>query len=326
MAFVNIYSEIAGHVPEIPIDLTKTLANRAWRDVRRKNLWSFLMFEGNWTSPALVNGGTVATTQGRNIVVFDATATAAINAIFTGGNVPSPVTQRQFRIGVGTIYNIWAWDGNGNATIDRPYQEPTASSQTYMIFQCYYYSPVMDFWQWITVRDMTNWNDLITTKQRSEIDAKDPQRTVYYIPTHVVPYQQNQNPASNQYGIPMFELWGVPQYVLTYQLYGLRKGTPLVNDSDTLPPQVGEDCVIELGKAKAYEWAEANSKGRARGNFIALKQGAMVEYRRLFQEYRMQDRAMIDNFRTKLRRKWSYPNSDGWYSSIAGVASPGAPW
>jgi len=328
MAFVNMIGEVIGCVPKIPSDYAKTLVNRAWRDVRRQSLWSFLLFEGNWTSPSLINGGTVTTTQGSNTLVFDATATTAINAIFAGGAVPSPVTQRQFRIGVGTIYNIWAWDGAGNATIDRAYQEVGAAGQTYMIFQCYYPAPMMDFWQWIRVRDMTNWNDLATTKQRKEIDMWDPQRTAYYIPTHVVYYQQNQNPASFTYGIPTFELWGVPQYVLTYQIYGMRKGTDLINNTDTLPPQIGEDCVMALARAYAYEWAEANkSDERSKGSDFRFLIGvAKDDYKRLFAEYRRQDRALVDNFRSKLERTWSYPNLYGWYSSIAGQASPGAAW
>lgn len=327
MAYINMIAELTGVVPKLPEDYARTLVNRAWRDVRRQNLWSFLLFESNWTSPPLITGGTVTTTQGTNTVVFSSTAITAINAIFTGGNVPSPVTSRQFRIGVGTIYNIWAWDAdNGIATLDRPYQEASASGQAYMIFQCYYPAPMQDFWQWIRIRDMVNWNDLVTTKNRTEIDMWDPQRTAYYIPTHVVYYQQNQNPTNN-YGVPMFELWGVPQYTLTYQLYGLRKGTELVNDTDTLPPQVGEDCVMALARAYAYEWAEANKSGQpSTGDFRFLIGDAKQDYKRLWQEYRRQDRATVDNFRTRLERAWAYPNLYGFYSSVAGVASPGAPW
>jgi len=333
MAFVDMYSELTGSVPKLSTDYAKTLVNRARADAFRQNLWSFLLFESNWTSPSLITGGTVSTTQGLNTIVFDATASAAIVAIFTGGNVPSPVTQRQFRIGVGTIYNIWSQSVDPissivTLTLDRNYQELNGSGQEYVIFQCYYQAPMMDFWQWIRIRDMVNWNDLVTTKQRTEIDMWDPQRTVYYIPTHVVPYQQNQNPDSDVYGIPLFEMWGVPNYVLTYQLYGLRKGTPLVNPGDTLPPQIGEDCVMALARKYAYEWAEANKQdSRSMGSdFRFLIGEAHEDYKRLFREYRRQDRAMIDNFRTKLERQWAYPNLFGWYSSVGGVAAPGAPW
>lgn len=330
MSFLTMTSELTGAVPKLPNDYAKTLVNRAWRDVRRQSLWSFLLFESNWTSPSLITGGTVSTTQGSPLVTFDpAVATPAINAIASGGNVPSPITARQFRIGVGTIYNIWAWNaGTGVATLDRPYQEPSAVGQSYMIFQCYYAAPMKDFWQWIRIRDMVNWNDLITTKQRTDIDMWDPQRTAYYIPTHVVPYIVDMNPDSPTYRYQLFEMWGVPQYVLTYQLYGLRKGADLVNQGDLLPPQIGEDCVMALSRKYAYEFAEANKETeRSIGSDYRFLMGeANADYKKLFAEYRRQDRATVDNFRTKLERGWAYPNLYGWFSSIAGVASPGAPW
>ena len=321
-----MYSEATGIVPKLPPDYAKTLVNRAWRDVRRKSLWSFLLFESNWTSPNVVNAGSVTTVQGQNTITFNVAATASINAI---GTFPSPAAGRQFRIGVGTIYTIWNWvPGTGVATLDRPYQESSATGASYSIYQCYYPAPMQDFWQWLSVRDMVNYNDLITTKSRAWIDEHDPQRMIFYIPTHVVPYQIDQNPASATAGWQTFELWGQPQYQLTYQLYGLRKGTDLVNPTDTLPPQIGEDCVMALTRAYAYEWAEANKvDSREMGSdFRFLIGDAKADFKRLYQEYRLQDRAAVDNFATKLKRGWSWPNMDGWYSGIGGVASPGAAW
>src|ERR1700732_3189148 len=157
-------SELTGAVVKLPFDYAKKLVNRAWADVRRNSLWSFNMAEGNWTSPGLVNAGTVTVTQGLNTVVFSAAATTAINAVALGP--PSLITQRQFRIGTGTIYNIWATDGgspNVTLTLDRTYQEPSAAGSSYSIFQCYYAAPVQDWRAWLAIRDMVNFNWLITT-------------------------------------------------------------------------------------------------------------------------------------------------------------------
>jgi hypothetical protein len=326
-----MYNELTGCVPKLSVDYAKTLINRSWRDVRRQSLWSFLLYEANWTSPALITGGTVTTTQGANTIVFDSTASPLITAVALTNPFPTNILQRQFRIGVGTIYNIWAYAASGGIvtlTLDRPYAEAGAAGQEYMIFQCYYLAPYQDHWQWISIRDCVNWNKLITTKSRSWIDERDPQRTVYYIPTHCVPYQQNQNPNSNSYGCPTFELWGVPQYALTYQLAAVRKGTELVNNSDTLPPAIGEDCVMALSRKYAYEWAEANKQDeRSKGSDYRFLMGAAeADYKRLYLEYRRQDRANVDLFRTRLERSWSYPALEGWYSSISGTASAGAPW
>jgi hypothetical protein len=325
-----MWNEVTGLVPKFPADYAKTLVQRAWRDVRRQNLWSFLLYESNWTSPAILNAGTVTVTQGLSTITFNAAASAAINAVAL--MPPSPVTQRQFRVGIGTIYNIWGLNAaNPSAvvlTLDRNYQEPSGAGIPYSIYQCYYPSPVQDFWCWMSVRDMINYNTLITTAKRAEIDQRDPQRTIYYIPTHVLPYETDLNPSSPTYRNLMFELWGQPQYVLTYQLYLLRKGMAFNADSDTLPPQIGEDCVIALASKYAYQWAEANKvDSRMTGSDYRFLVGqAEADYKRLFREYRMQDRSSVDNFATKLRRGWAWPQLCGWYSSIAGQASPGAPW
>jgi hypothetical protein len=334
MAFIDMTSELTGAVPKFPFPYAKTIINRARRDIYRKNLWSFLLFEANWTTPALITGGTVTTTQGLNTIVFDATASPLITAVALAGPFPTNILQRQFRIGVGTIYNIWGYSqaaGIVTLTLDRPMAEASASQSSYMIFQCYYPSPMKDFWQWKMIRDMTNWNPLNTRCTRGQIDLWDPQRTAYYIPTHVVAYQLDKNPNSGTRDFLLHELWGVPQYALTYQLYGLRKGVELVADTDTLPPEVGEDCVMALSRAYAYEWVEANwqsvmPNAKGKPNFQFLIADAKSDYKRLFSEYRMQDRAAVDNFSTRLQRSSSFPNLYGWYSSIAGVASPGAPW
>lgn len=329
MSFYSMWTELTGVVPKIAPDYCQTLVNRAWRDVRRQNLWSFLMFESNWTSPAIINAGTVTTTQGVNTIVFDATAAAAIQAQALGP--PTPITQRQFRIGVGTIYNIWAWDnGTLTATLDRNYQEASASGSGYQIFQCYYPAPIQDFWAWMDVRDIINFNDLVYTKPRSYFDERDPQRLIGTFPSHVAGYQYDLNPNSNTYQYMMFELaLGVPQYQLTWQLAMIRKGSDLVNDDDTLPPAIGEDVVMALARAYAYEWAAANAGDNPRDqgpDWRFLIGNAKADYSRLFREYRRQDREIVDNFFTKRKTRWTWASAWGYYNSLSGSASPGAAW
>lgn len=394
-------NEINGVVPKMSFDYGKTIINRALQDVYRQSLWSFQLFESNWTSPAAIgsngaspaSGGTCTVVSGSNLVVFDPLiATPLINAI---GLFPSPVTQRQFRVGIGTIYNIWALNGGqtgsvttsgtaltatagtfpvdgtvGNGTpiaingvqyllasvtdathatlqssagsqtgvaftisailtLDRLYQEASGANIAYQIYQVYYPSPYADFKSWKTVRDIINFNDLILSRSRDWVDIQDPQRSYYYIPTHCVPYQNDQNPNSATYGWLFWELWGQPSFVLTYQLYGTRNGPALVNPTDTIPIQIGEDVVMAKARYYAYEWAEANRESsRGGGNFLMLKRETLAEYKSLYRSYRMRDRAAVDNFMTRCRTSggtgtgvWE-PN----YSAIAGVANPGSPW
>jgi hypothetical protein len=330
-------AELVGMISNMPPDYAKTVVQRAFADICRKNLWSFLMFEGNWTSPAIVNAGQVTTVQGQNTVTFNAAASAAIIAVGLGP--PSQIIQRQFRVGIGTIYNIWGINVSVPTavvlTLDRPYAEIGGTS-AYQIYQCYYAAPVNDFREWIGVRDINNFNNLFTTKSRVWIDERDPQRTVYYLPTHVVPYELDMNPASATYRYMLFELWGQPSFVLTYQLAGIRKGTGiLVNSADTIPPQLGEDCVMSLSRYYAYQWAEVNWQtawgpkpnltGMMREEVNNDRRSGGGLYNRLLRDYRMQDRALADNFKTRLRRTLGMPALPS-YSSISGVATPGAAW
>jgi hypothetical protein len=334
MAYVDMYSEITGSVPKLDIDLAKKLVNRAWSDIRRQNLWSFQLFEANWVSPSIINGGTVTTVQGTSTVTFDATAKALLNAVAGDGPFPTPLVQRQFRqSSTGTIYNIWAWNSStGVATLDRPYVEPSGTLLTYMVYQCYYPAPMQDWLTWISVVDRTNFNDLNTLTTRAQLDAKDPQRTIFYLPTDVAPYQLDQNPQSATYQWQLFELWGQPQYVLPYQLYGIRRGVALVNDADALPQGgliVGEDAVIEGAKIKAYEWAEANKGDMPRNagaDFRFLIGNSKAEFGRLIKSYRKDDRERVDNWYTVRRRRNWLGSADGYFNAIANTANPGAPW
>ena len=313
--------EVRGCVPKIPIDYARTIVNRAWSDVRRQNLWSFLMFEANWVSPARVSAGLATTVQGSSSVTLDATADAAFAASITGLN---PVTQRQFRKGFSTIYNIWAY-ASPTLTLDRAFVE-VGSASSYSIFQSYYPAPMQDFHSWVSIRDMTNFLDLFTDRYtREKLNAMDPQRNWYYFPTDVAFYQLDLNPASSTYRFPLFELWGAPQSVLPYQLYGLRKGVDLVNPTDTLPPQIGEDVVMALARAYAYEWAEANKGDSPRNqgpDFRFLIGEAKSAYDRSFKDYRQTDRSMVDNWfsgrKSNLRGSF-YAH----YNSVTQTGGPG---
>jgi hypothetical protein len=322
MPFLEMYSELIGMVPKLPLPHAQKLVNRAWADVRRQNLWSFQLYDGpQWITPPLINTGLVTTTQGLNTVTANAAAIAAINAGITPYSL---ITQRQFRIVAGTIYNIWAWDGVGTLILDRPYSEVSAANSTYNIIQVYYAAPYRDHLFFISVRNMQQFIDLYLTKTRAQIDAMDPQRTWYYFPTDVVFYQSDKNPVSGTYRFPMYELWGVPQSTYNYQLYGIRKGIDLAADSDELPPQIGEDCIVELAKHYAFQWAEAHKAEMVKGgpDFKFLMGAVLAEYKRLFKDYRRQDRETVNNW-FLIRRTSLYGKVFAYYSSIAGTAYPG---
>ena len=315
-------AELLGMVPKLPVPYARKLINRSWRDVRRQNLWSFQLFEDkNWITPPLVTAGTATCVQGSASVTMDATATAALNAAVT---TYSTIQQRQFRIAGQTIYNILAWDGTGTITLDRLYGEINATNSMYQVLQNYYAAPYQDHLLWISVRNIPTFTDLLLDKTREQLDMMDPMRSWYGIPTDVVFYKIDTNPSSTTYQYPMYELWGVPQYNAVYQLYGIRKLTDLVADTDELPVQIGEEVVLEQAKYYAYQWAEANKDAMSKGgpDFKFLMGECKKEYARLFHEYRKYDREIVDNWFV-VRRFSAYGNIFMYYNSLAGRAYPG---
>ncbi len=323
MSYVEMYSTLHGMVPKIPIDFCKSLINDAWRDIRRKNLWSFLLYDRNWITPAQISGGYFTCTQGSDIVVADATAAAAI--IAAGVLLPTPITQRQFRTGISTIYNIRTWDGVNTLTLDRNYAEATGV-KTYSIYQCYYPTPFQDHLTWIDIRDMDSATSLYTKRHtRQSLGDIDPQRTSYSTPSDVVYYQQDQYTLSPTYRYPLYELWGHPLSTYVYQLYGIRRGTALVNDTDELPPAIGEDCVLASAKIGAYEWAEANKGDMPRNSgsdYKYLMGAARAEYTQLFREYRKDDRETCNNY-FSVRKLSLSGKVYAYYNTLSGTAYPG---
>lgn len=329
MSFVSMQVELRGSVPKLPISFAPTLINRAYRDIRASNLWSFNLFESSWITPPLINTGTVTTTQGLAAITFDATATAAINTAQLA-SAYSLITQRQFRIGVGGIYSIISYNSvTGAALLDRPFGDPGGVGQSFSIYQLYYAAPYLDFRTWISVRNPQMFIDLDLTSTRADVDAMDPQRTWYQFPTRVVSYGIDLRGAgtANQsatYGYPLFELWGQPIQLFTYQCYGVRNGADLVAQGDTLPYQIPEELVIARAKDYAYEWAEANKDMSPRSSgpdFKYLRGATMEEYRKLLQKYRQVDKDLVDNWITA-KMPGLAGNGIGYYNTIAGYAGP----
>lgn len=335
MSFQSMQAELRGSVPKLDPSYAGTLINRAWRTVRERNLWSFLLFEGQWVAPPVANTGTVTVVQGTATATLDSTAKTALNTALAAQPY-SLITQRQFRIGFSGIYNIWSYDStSGVLSLDRPFGEASASGAAYQIYQCYYVPQansgatptyLSDFKGWISVRNIQNFIDLYTDRYtRAQLDEIDPQRMSYFFPTDVVPYVPDTNPASATYRYPRFELWGGPLSNYIYQLYGMRRGLDLALPTDTLPPPVGEDCVLALARVYAYEWAEANKQlaPRAVGpDFRFLMGAARTEYESLLRIYRQADREYVDNW-FSVRRDALYGKSLAYYNSLSGTAYPG---
>lgn len=323
-------AELRGCVPKLSYSYARTLVNRAWKKVRESHLWSFNIFYSAWISPSMITTGTVAATTGSPNITFDANAIAAINA-FQTANPYVLVTQLQFRVPVGSIYSLIAYNSTtGAAILDTPFLDAGGAALGFQLYQLYYTPPMKDFLGWISIRNSQMFYSLELKHTRAEVDQRDPQRTVYLWPTWAVAWGIDQRGAgtpnaSSTLGYPLFELWGQPVAPFTYQCYGIRRGTDLVQPGDTLPTQVGEDCVMALARVYAYEWAEANKDmtPRAQGpDFRYLMGASQSIYDGLLRQYRRQDKEYIDSYysvdiREALTGRSGFSNTLGTW-----VASP----
>jgi hypothetical protein len=327
MALIDMMSELRGAVPKLPFAFTKTLINRAWKEVREASLWSFNLLEFSWPTPPPINAGTVTVTQGSATITFDITVAAP--AIVAGTTSYSPITARQFRVSsTGGIYNIVSLDpaflANGVATLDRIFGDQSASGSSYQIYQLYYTPPVSDFLGLYSVTNPAMYLSLNINQTRAWLDARDPQRSWYQFPTHVVGLGRDNRPGSATAGYPLYELWGQPVTFFTYQVYGIRRGTDLVNPSDTLPFAVGEDLVLAKAYYYAYEWCEANKDQAPRSqgpDFRYLMGSREALYKKLLTMYRKQDRELCNNY-FSVRDPDLSTHAYGYYNTLAGTAGP----
>ena len=314
MSLGTMIAEMRGAVPAYSALLARTHLREAWRDIRNMKGWSFQLVNGGFGTPGLVNAGSVTATFGLATIIADAQATTAWSTI----NQPF-ITQRQFRVGQGTIYNIIAYDTTTNApfatiTLDRPYFDTTAGSNLgYSIYQCYYVVPVKDFQAWESTVDINNAIDLCANgarKYREMADMFDPQRQIFANPGTWIPYQVDTRPGSSTLGFMMYELYPQPQAQFAYQTWFTRLGEDLVNPQDELPFPITEHVVKCLARVKAYEWAEANKdplNPRGQGaDFRFLMGAAAKEAAAQLKEIRSLDRDRVDMWYSVMSRVQGY--------------------
>ena len=285
MSWRSMSLEIAGNVP-CPYPLVKTYVSRAWQDVQRQCMWSFLWGDAAIATPNPIGAGTVTTTIGSTQVVGDATASAAWQAV----GLVNPLTTQQFRVGQGTIYNIIGFDGASTLTLDKIFVDPPGGATSgYQILGIYYNAPVQDFLWWDGVlRDPVSGYTLGVDKTRQEIDDLDPQRFQSGWPCEALPYAVNQQPGTF-FGFPMFELWPAPLNGYVYVGGYTRSGMPFVNLTDTVTPPLQEDIVIELASAKAYEWCLVNPDKAPKADWRFAIGKAMARYNQLLNKYMIMD-------------------------------------
>jgi hypothetical protein len=311
MSLATMIAEQRGAVPGYSALLARTHLREAWRDIRNLRGWSFQLGTGGFSTPGLVSQGTVTVALGGNTVTGDAVASAVWA---TTSNPASLLTQRQFRVGQGTIYNIIAYNvvgGFGVLTLDRPYIDTSyGTGLGYSIYGCYYAVPVADFEAWESVLDVNNviWLNVDPTRKGVEkINQADPQRQIFSNPISVIPHGTDQRPGSATFGYMVYELYPQPQDQYAYQTWFSRAGADLTLPTDTPPFPITEHLIKTKARVKAYEWlivklTAANPEHNTSGIQFSLGE-AQAEYKAELAELRSMDRDRVDMWYSQMTRQ-----------------------
>lgn len=315
MSLSTCIAELRGCVPNYSAALARTHLRNSWSDIRNLRGWSFQVGNTGYATPPLMNAGSATTTLGSNLVTGDATASAAWTA--TSALYPySLLTQRQFRIGASTIYNILSADFTVPTavvlTLDRSWIDINSGPGLgYSIYQPYIVAPVANFQAWEFFMDVRNVIHLDVNNTRGiweKVNEADPQRQIFSNPGNVIPHGVDNRIGSATFGYPVYELYPQPQAVYTYTVGYSWTGPDLTDtpNSPAVPSPITEHLVKTLARVKAYEWAEANKSAEnprgAGANYQFLMQSAMAEYSAQLKEIRSIDRDIYDAWSTVMTR------------------------
>ncbi len=323
-------------VPGIADSYAKTLIQEAFGFICDSQYWSWQLQTFGWLTPGLLfpvgpgnSAGTITATSYTNQIVGDAVASASWLSYIQNSNLPL-FTSLQFRVPYYSLYNIVAVNvTNPTAivlTLDRPWMEPGGAGQTYMIYQCYFPSPVADFKRFFAARDTTNNEPMdFWTYSQKDLATIDPERTIFDDPLYIVPYQTDQRPGSATYGNMLFELWPHPLSVLPYTFNFRFRGQTLTQPSSVLPYPMTEDCVLWQAKSEAYLWKEAQ-KGEdiERGSgadYKFLAQAAQASYIKKLKAIKDTDRDLAELYFSRVQQ--AFPLSEDGYATITGMLNVG---
>jgi hypothetical protein len=274
MPYSNMSFSLHGQVPGLEFPLAQSFINEALGHCYDVLMWSFQFKESGWLTPGLLfqvgspiqSAGTITATAYSDQIVGDATAAAAWLAYQTAGTLPL-LTSFQIRNPFYSIYNIVAFDGVNTFTIDRPWMDVPGAGLTYMVYQCYFPVPVIDFKRFFEIQDPVNAAPIdFWTKTRDDLALDDPQRTNFNLPAFAIPYEVDARAGSPTLGYMLYELWPHPLAVRPYNFAYLRRGDLLSAPTDTVPPPLNEELIMWRAKEVAYQWKEAQKgEGIARG-------------------------------------------------------------
>lgn len=237
--YAEVWSRLLLRCPSLSSKLAQDFVRNAFRRLAERRRWSWKVKLGQFISPALYSTGTVTVTQNSTTVTGSGTT-------FTAGMVG-----RQFRTGGSSpIYTISAFGSATSITLDLPWGNPTATLQTYQIYQCFF-TPPTDFHQFISVWDPSfNWQLQLNVSQ-SDINLWDAQRSNLGN-SYCVSFRDFSSIGAT--GLPRYELWPSQQADHLYPFLYESVPSDLSETGITLPRYVRGDILLEISLEDVASW------------------------------------------------------------------------
>jgi hypothetical protein len=196
-------------------------------------------------------------------------------------------------------------------TLDRLFTDPLTAfiGVPYQMYQAYIPCPV-GFKRYLSVTDMFDqWSMDIWTSRRTT-DLVDGARQIASNPWAMNPLGTDRRgfgtaTPSSTLNQQLYEMYPYPTAEIGYQWYSVIDLPPLVNNSDTLPPQIDEEVVTQKALTWAYRDAESRkdimaAKGSG-GNYLALKKGAEEDFLKRLKTLRLLDRDAVDAYMVNMQ-------------------------
>lgn len=303
----KLQSRLIGELDVIPATSARERINDALEDIYDEVEWGFMFADSYIRTPAIIEGQAAVIKFAETLIVSQAVADQ-LNAIDIND---VDLFSRQIRIknptevDRGFTYNITEWDGvNNTLKINPAYQDVTRVDAQIQILKIYYTAPnyvppfdpatdpvpdpIIDFRRFEYIISPQFNRKLILDGTLAEINRFDPYREYTYAsePRYVVPY------SVDQWGNQLFEFYPAPRFSRVLRVKYLRKGLPLVKDSDQVPDILSRELIIEKAKVKSYEWVAANAEKlgiKSVGRFANLIVFASKRYDELLERAKKQD-------------------------------------
>jgi hypothetical protein len=263
--FGQAIGSVASFCPSVSIPQIQNFLNDALREWTDRRMWYGNLVKGQLITSGIYQSGTVALTQGSNIVQGTGTNwTPTINGL--------PITQQSFRAGYySPIYNILALNqSTQQLTLELPWGNTSVTSTGYFLSSYYYSFPNIKYFY--SMKNLQLYYRIATGYSQSLIENIDPNRLIVMYPRMAAIMPPD---ASGNYQVELWPASNVPQ---AYPFLAYTQSPQMVNDSDNFPAFCRVDALISYATSQALMWRTKRQEDYSEAVAVSLAGQKMKEF------------------------------------------------